>query len=203
MMPTVGPPTGRFAFPSWPQLPVLPLSASQQLPGMPKAGDPSKGSIPLPLWRTGFLSPSPKRQPHRQACESPQGGGVGRSSQTHLPHSFPLVHSGEGCGGWVPCPLPPSHPRKEVRRAGGIRVPRARVLLPPLAVSSRALALTSLSTASQPYAGQGEGGAGGEMEVGTPGSSWGNKVGGPTLQNMLPQGQGWVARRDRGLDTEV
>nr|XP_051704114.1 uncharacterized protein LOC127491561 isoform X1 [Oryctolagus cuniculus] len=86
---------------------------------MPGAAGPCKSLAGLPPLRTGFFSPSPKRQPHRRAGESPWGGGVSGSSQTHLPHSFPLDHPGESCGGWVPYPLPLSHSSEEERMQGG------------------------------------------------------------------------------------
>lgn len=141
---------GRFALTSLPSAPSPPTACIQQLPDMPKAAGPSTGLATLPLWRTGFLSPSPKRQPHWQAGESPPGGGVGRSSQTHLPHSFPLVHPGESCGGWVPTPfLPPIQGGGGKGGNGGLGGHPHLQHCPPMA-----LALASPSSAFQAYGGQ-------------------------------------------------
>lgn len=45
-------------------------------------------------------------------------GWAGAGRQTHLPHSFLLVHPGEKCRGWVP--LLPSQPKEEETCAGEI-----------------------------------------------------------------------------------
>lgn len=73
-----------------------------------------------------------------------------RNSQTHLPHSFPLVHTGEQWG-LGSLPLLPSHPQEVARWVGGTRRLRGggRILLPPPVVSTTALALASPSFAFQ------------------------------------------------------
>lgn len=112
----------------------------QQLAGMPMVVGPSKCSALLLLWRTGFLSPSPKRQPHKQAGESPPGGGVGRSNQTHLPHSFPLDHLGELWGLGFPPPSSLPSQKGGEKRWGKWR-PGVEGVLPCPAVSTATLVL--------------------------------------------------------------